>query len=87
LALVRRQSSAWWCGKRLGFALGGVGLGLVVAYFVAQTLDTLLYMTEPTDPATFSLVAGLLVVISLVASYVPSRRAAHVDPVVALRAE
>jgi ABC-type lipoprotein release transport system permease subunit len=44
-------------------------------------------MTEPTDPATFSLVAGLLVVISLVASYVPSRRAARVDPVVALRAE
>jgi putative ABC transport system permease protein len=73
--------------EALGFALGGVGLGLVVAYFVAQTLDTLLYMTEPTDPATFSLVAGLLVVISLVASYVPSRRAAHVDPVVALRAE
>jgi putative ABC transport system permease protein len=44
----------------------------------------MLFGVEPTDPATFALVSGLLRVVSLVAAYVPARRAARVDPLVAL---
>jgi putative ABC transport system permease protein len=73
--------------EALGLALAGVVLGLVAAFFISHTIRAWLFMTEPTDPATFSLVAGVLVVMALVASYVPSRRAAKVDPVIALRAE
>jgi ABC-type lipoprotein release transport system permease subunit len=47
----------------------------------------LLYETSPHDPLTFALVGAALVLISLVASLIPARRAANVDPTVALRAE
>ena len=49
-------------------------------------LVTLLFDIEPNDPATFAGVAGLLVVVAIVAGLVPARRASRVDPLVALRA-
>jgi predicted permease len=68
-------------------AAAGVVLGVGAAYFLSGTLSTLLYSTTPRDPVTFASVTTLLVLVALVASYVPARRATRVDPIVALRAE
>ena len=67
---------------------GGVVIGLVAAFLLTEWLVTqLLFETSPHDPATFALVACVLGVVSLLAAYVPGRRATRVDPIVALRAE
>jgi ABC-type antimicrobial peptide transport system permease subunit len=57
------------------------------AIALADEMRSLLFGITTLDPSTFAAVAGLLVVVALIASYVPARRAARVDPVVALRAE
>ena len=70
-----------------GLRMTGVGiiLGLAVAFVATRSLQTLLFQIEPRDPLTFAGIAGLLVAVSLAACYVPARRAARVDPLVALR--
>jgi ABC-type antimicrobial peptide transport system permease subunit len=65
----------------------GVLLGLVAAWFVVRWLSTLLFGVPPHDPASFAVVPLLVIVVGCAASYVPARRAAAVDPVVAMRAE
>jgi putative ABC transport system permease protein len=50
-------------------------------------MASLLYGVRPTDPATYARVATLLLAIALGASYLPARRAAHIDPMKAFRAE
>jgi putative ABC transport system permease protein len=69
------------------FALIGIGVGIVLAAGLAQLLKGLLLGISPFDPATYAAVAGLLVAICLLASFVPARRATTVDPLIALRAE
>jgi putative ABC transport system permease protein len=71
----------------LMLALTGIGLGFVGAYAATRALTTFLFGIEPTDPLTFGGVALLLLAVAAAASYIPSRRALRVDPVVALRAE
>lgn len=74
---------------RQGVALGGAGvsLGLVLAFTVTRPMASLLYGVQPADPLTFVSVALGLLVVSMGASYLPARRAARVDPAVALRVE
>jgi predicted permease len=74
---------------RSGLTLTGIGLalGILAALGLTRFLQKMLFEISPLDPATFGGVAGLLAVIGAVACYVPARRAAKVDPMVALRAE
>ena len=68
-------------------ALVGVALGLLGALALTRLLGGLLFEVGPTDPLTFLGVALVLGTATLVACYVPARRAALVDPIIALRVE
>jgi predicted permease len=65
----------------------GLAAGLAGAFFGTRVLASFLFETTPTDPVTFAVVTVLLGSSALVAAWLPARRAARVDPVVALRAE
>jgi predicted permease len=71
----------------LGLAIAGAAVGLVGALIVSHLMAGLLYGVRPTDPVTFASVALLLIVVALLACYIPARRAIRVDPLVALRHE
>jgi putative ABC transport system permease protein len=65
----------------------GIGLGIVLAVGLTRFLGTLLFEVSATDVTTFALTAALLAGVALIASYIPARRAAGVDPLVALRSD
>ena len=71
----------------LTLAIAGIVIGLAGAALATRALSAFLFGVSSADPLTFSAVALLMLVVALAASYVPSRRALSVDPVVALRAE
>jgi putative ABC transport system permease protein len=72
-------------GTKLAFI--GVCLGTMAGLLLSRTVTSLLYGLAANDPATFALSALLLISVALVACYIPARRAAKVDPMVALRYE
>jgi ABC-type antimicrobial peptide transport system permease subunit len=74
---------------RQGLWKAGLGLsaGLTGAVFFARLLRKMLFDVSVTDPVTYVAVAGLLLLVAFAASWLPARRAAKVDPVIALRAE
>jgi putative ABC transport system permease protein len=74
---------------RHGAALAGAGivLGLVLALGFTRLMTSLLFGVSPADPATMAIVAGGLLGVALTASYLPARKAARVDPMVAVRSE
>ncbi|HXN64357.1 MAG TPA: ABC transporter permease [Candidatus Acidoferrales bacterium] len=72
-------------GARL--ALAGIVLGLAGSLALTRYLATLLFGVQATDPITFTGVAALLLIVALLACYVPARRAMRVDPILALRHE
>jgi predicted permease len=74
-------------GKSLRLIVCGVVAGLIAALSVSRVLSSLLFGVGSHDPVTFALVTLLLIVVALLATLVPARRAASVNPVEALRAE
>ena len=68
-------------------AAAGVALGLLGALALTRLMTGLLYGVAPSDPLTFVTVAALLLAVALLACWVPARRAARTDPIVALRDE
>jgi putative ABC transport system permease protein len=74
-------------GQGLVLSLVGVAIGVVAALGLTQLLATLLFGVTPRDPVTFAGVALLVVGVALAGSFVPARRAASVDPMIALRHE
>ena len=64
-----------------------VRAGLAAALLLTRMVSGLLYQIPAHDPLTFTAVAGLLALVTLVASWLPARRAGRVDPATALRAE
>jgi putative ABC transport system permease protein len=74
-------------GQGLRTILVGVALGVAGALALTRTVESLLFGVTPTDPLTFAAVIVLLVAASLLACYLPARRAMRIDPMVALRHE
>ena len=64
----------------------GVAVGVLAAAFATKLIGSLLYTTSPRDPLVYGAVVACIVVVSLIAAYLPARRAVRVDPVVALKA-
>ena len=74
-----------WQSGRL--VLAGIALGIVAAVLGVHMLDSLLYGVKAVDPTTFVMVPVLLAFVALAAALVPARRAALVDPIIAMRGE
>jgi putative ABC transport system permease protein len=74
-------------GEGLGLAAIGTVIGLGLALALTRLLRSLLFEVKPGDPMTLAAVVLGLLAVSLLASYIPARRAASVDPIVALRHE
>jgi ABC-type antimicrobial peptide transport system permease subunit len=79
LRLILRES--------LVMALSGVALGFLLALGIGRALSSMLYQVSPVDPVAFTLAPAVLIATALFACWLPARRAAKVDPMVALRAE
>jgi putative ABC transport system permease protein len=74
---------------RQGLGLAGIGIvaGLIIAFWASRLMDSLLYGVSSRDPVTYGLVAVTLLAVAALASWLPARRAAGVDPATALRQE
>jgi predicted permease len=89
MALGAESRSVRWMVMRQSLMLTAIGLvvGAAAARWATRVLETMLFGLSPTDPLTLAGVAALMLLSALAAAYFPARRAALVDPVIALRAE
>jgi len=87
LGADRRKVQQLIVGRGVLLTLGGLGIGLIGALVGTRAMRSLLFAVSPTDPGTIAAVGILLTAVAVVASYLPARRAAKVDPMEALRAE
>jgi putative ABC transport system permease protein len=87
LGAQTRDVMTLFVGQGLALALIGVTIGSVVAFALTRVMTKLLYEVSATDAATFIAVPLLITTVSLMACYVPVRRAVKIDPMIALRHE
>jgi predicted permease len=89
MALGAKQSGVLWMVLRdaLMLALCGIAIGVPLALASTRLFRTLLFAVAPTDGTTLAAIAAGIIGVTMIAGYIPARRAASVDPVVALRAE
>ncbi len=89
MALGATQKNVAWMILReiIGMLVAGLGIGLIAAYGIGRVVESLLFGVKAGDPVVFVIAAGLLVAVALLAGWLPSRKAANVDPMVALRYE
>jgi len=70
--------------RGLRLVSAGIALGLVISLIATRALGSLLFGVGPTDPMTFALVATAFAGVAVLACWIPARRAARVDPIIAL---
>jgi predicted permease len=87
LGASRRRLKIFVVSTTVRWVAAGIGCGLVVGLLFAKSLKPFVYQVAPNDPATLLVAACSFLLVAVVASYIPARRAARVDPMVALRAE
>jgi ABC-type antimicrobial peptide transport system permease subunit len=87
LALGAQRRDIFWLVIKEGATLSaaGIAIGMAGAIAITRWLSSQLYGVTPTDPATYAAVAGAVALVTLIASYIPTRRAMKVDPIVVLR--
>lgn len=85
LGARRGQLARSIIGLGLRLALVGVAIGGAIAWWLSESITSLLFEITPRDPLTFSLVPFVLIGVAMVASYLPARRASYIDPMEALR--
>ena len=83
----RRDVMRLIVGQSLAMAVIGEAIGVALALAIARLLKGSLYGVAPTDPVTFVLIAALWIAVAALAAWIPARRAARVDPLIALRCE
>jgi putative ABC transport system permease protein len=74
-------------GRGIALAATGAVIGIFSAFWLTRVMQGLVFSVSTTDPATFVAVPALLVLVALMACYIPARRAMNVDPMVALRGD
>jgi putative ABC transport system permease protein len=87
LGATRRHVIQQWVGFSLRLSLAGLAVGLIAAYALTRFMSSMLYGVQPHDPWAFALAAVFVLVTAALAAYIPVRRAARLDPMVALRSE
>jgi putative ABC transport system permease protein len=89
VALGADARSVFLAVARQGMSLAGIGiaLGIAASLVLSSVLQSLLFDVKPTDPVTYLAAALVFALVALLACYIPARRAAKVDPLVALRYE
>ncbi|MDQ6888587.1 MAG: ABC transporter permease [Gemmatimonadota bacterium] len=74
-------------GQGAWLVVAGIGVGLAGAMVLTRLMTSLLFEVTPGDPPTYAAIVALLAGVALLASYIPARRATHIDPLIALRQE
>ena len=89
MALGARPSDVVWWVMRQGAKLAALGIvaGLAGAWGLSRFMESVLYGVTARDPLTFGALAVLLGGIALLATWVPARRSAHIDPILAIKSE
>ena len=87
LGAQRRDVLKLVLGQGMRLAAVGVGIGALAAAGLAQVLSSLLYGVSAVDPLAYAGAAVVLLLVALVANWLPARRATRIDPMVALRSE